>query len=142
MFKGFIIGLRDYISPNLKISEGQYFIGQYFLIIHIFWCTGKALSLALAKKGIFVTIMDSSEVKGKETVMLIEGENKKFHQGLKFPSAMFIRCDVSNHGKSLSLSLSLYHVNGKAIWGLTLYNAFAILDELETNVFCIVVKAI
>ncbi|KAG9450919.1 hypothetical protein H6P81_010884 [Aristolochia fimbriata] len=57
---------------------------------------GKALSLALAKKGVFVTVIDFSEEKGKETALLIEEENKKFHADSQLPLAMFIRCDVTN----------------------------------------------
>ncbi|URE09196.1 Zinc-binding alcohol dehydrogenase domain-containing protein [Musa troglodytarum] len=57
---------------------------------------GKALSLALAQKGIFVTVIDLSEEKGKEVVLLIERENTKFHPELKFPSAIFVKCDVTD----------------------------------------------
>ncbi|KAJ6716641.1 hypothetical protein OIU74_009222 [Salix koriyanagi] len=57
---------------------------------------GKALSLALGEKGIFVTVIDFSEEKGKEVASLIEKENAKFHSNLGFPAALFIRCDVSN----------------------------------------------
>ncbi|KAH9695567.1 PKS ER domain-containing protein [Citrus sinensis] len=57
---------------------------------------GRALSLALAGKGVFVTVVDLSEEKGKEVAALVEKENAKFHSNLGFPSAMFIRCDVTN----------------------------------------------
>ncbi|CAD5177250.1 unnamed protein product [Musa acuminata subsp. malaccensis] len=57
---------------------------------------GKALSMALAQKGIFVTVIDFSEEKGKEVVLLIERENTKFHPELKFPSAIFVKCDVTD----------------------------------------------
>ncbi|KAK9096901.1 hypothetical protein Sjap_022398 [Stephania japonica] len=57
---------------------------------------GKALSLALGKKGVFVTVMDISEDIGKEVAAQVERENAKFHPELKFPSAMFIKCDVTN----------------------------------------------
>ena len=57
---------------------------------------GKALSVALAEKGVFVTIVDFSEEKGMEVAALVEKENAKFHPVLKSPSAMFIRCDVTN----------------------------------------------
>ncbi|KAK1256942.1 hypothetical protein QJS04_geneDACA017230 [Acorus gramineus] len=59
---------------------------------------GKAICLALAKKGVFVTVVDFAEEKGKETVAEIVEENAKFYPELKFPSAMFIRCDVTNAG--------------------------------------------
>ena len=61
---------------------------------------GKALSLALAERGIFVSIIDFSEEKGKQVVAYIEKQNAKFHKDLKFPSAMFIRCDVTDTGTS------------------------------------------
>ena len=61
--------------------------------------TGKALSLALGEKGIFVTVIDFSEEKGKEVASLVEKENAKFHSNLGFPAALFIRCDVSKSSK-------------------------------------------
>ncbi|XP_068637694.1 uncharacterized protein [Aristolochia californica] len=57
---------------------------------------GKGLSLALARKGVLVTIIDFSEEKGKETALLIEEENRKFYAGSQLPLAQFIRCDVTN----------------------------------------------
>lgn len=60
---------------------------------------GKALCLALAKKGVFVTIVDFSKEKGKEVADLAEKECAEFHSGLEFPVVMFIRCDVSNTGE-------------------------------------------
>ncbi|CAN1307389.1 15-hydroxyprostaglandin dehydrogenase [NAD(+)] [Linum perenne] len=57
---------------------------------------GKALSLALAEKGIFVTVVDLSEERGKEVVFLIEKEHAKLGSKLDVPSALFVRCDVSN----------------------------------------------
>lgn len=60
---------------------------------------GKALSLALAQKGIFVSIVDYSEERGKEVAALVEKENAKFHSKLEFPSAVFIKCDVTNGGE-------------------------------------------
>ncbi|XP_034927262.1 uncharacterized protein [Populus alba] len=56
---------------------------------------GRALSLALGEKGVFVTVIDFSEEKGKEVASLVEKENAKFHPNLGFPSALFIKCDVS-----------------------------------------------
>ncbi|GAA0169046.1 oxidoreductase [Lithospermum erythrorhizon] len=54
---------------------------------------GKALALALAEKGVFITILDSSEEKGRETAALLED---KFVETLKFPPVVFSRCDVTN----------------------------------------------
>jgi NAD(P)-dependent dehydrogenase (short-subunit alcohol dehydrogenase family) len=62
---------------------------------------GKALCIALAQKGLFVTVVDFSEENGREAASLVQNENKKFHGDLKVPSAMFIKCDVTNAGKSL-----------------------------------------
>lgn len=62
------------------------------------FCVGKALSLALAAKGIFVTVVDFSEERGKEVASLVQKENAKFHSNLGFPSAVFVKCDVSNTG--------------------------------------------
>ncbi|XP_074587154.1 uncharacterized protein LOC141843041 [Curcuma longa] len=56
---------------------------------------GKALCLALAQKGIFVTVADLSE-KGKEVAFLIEKENAKLPSKLQVPSAIFVKCDVTD----------------------------------------------
>lgn len=60
---------------------------------------GKALSLALAERGIFITLVDYSEEAGKQVTALIEKKLVKFYKNLKFPSATFIRCDVTNSGE-------------------------------------------
>lgn len=57
---------------------------------------GRALSLALAQKGVFVTIIDFSEVGGKEVASLAEKECANFQSNLDFPLATFIQCDVTN----------------------------------------------
>ncbi|PWA79250.1 Alcohol dehydrogenase, C-terminal [Artemisia annua] len=57
---------------------------------------GRALCIALAQKGIFVTVVDFSEDKGKEVVSILLKENLKFHPGLKYPSSIFVKCDVTN----------------------------------------------
>ncbi|KAI3922212.1 hypothetical protein MKX01_005901 [Papaver californicum] len=59
---------------------------------------GKALSIALGKKGIFVTVIDYSAENAKEVASLVEKECAKFHSGLKFPPTLFVRCDVANTG--------------------------------------------
>ncbi|GMH03280.1 hypothetical protein Nepgr_005119 [Nepenthes gracilis] len=56
---------------------------------------GKALCVALGERGLFVTVVDISD-KGSEVAALVVKENAKFHTKLTFPSAMFIRCDVTN----------------------------------------------
>lgn len=60
---------------------------------------GKALSLALAQKGVFLTIVDFSEEKGNEVAILAKKENAKFHLKLEFPSVIFVKCDVTNSSK-------------------------------------------
>ncbi|XP_042009650.1 prostaglandin reductase-3-like isoform X2 [Salvia splendens] len=57
---------------------------------------GRALVLALAQKGIFITIIDFSQDKGIQAASLAEEELRKFHTDLKFPPVLFFRCDVSN----------------------------------------------
>ncbi|XP_057966524.1 uncharacterized protein LOC131156677 [Malania oleifera] len=57
---------------------------------------GEALCLALGQKGTFVTVVDLSEVKGKKVAALVQKENAKFHPELDFPSAIFVKCDVTN----------------------------------------------
>ncbi|KAI6676198.1 hypothetical protein NL676_036994 [Syzygium grande] len=57
---------------------------------------GKALLIALAEKGIFVTAIDFSEERGKEVALLVEKANCKFHSNLGFPTAVFVKCNVSN----------------------------------------------
>ncbi|KAL6211669.1 hypothetical protein ACLB2K_016892 [Fragaria x ananassa] len=59
---------------------------------------GRALCLALGAKGVFVTVVDYSEERGKEVAALVRKENAKFHSNLKFPSAVFVKCDVTNTG--------------------------------------------
>ncbi|RDX57695.1 15-hydroxyprostaglandin dehydrogenase [NAD(+)], partial [Mucuna pruriens] len=56
----------------------------------------KGLALALAEKGVFITIVDFSEENGRQVASLVEKINAKFHSKLGFPSAMFVRCDVTN----------------------------------------------
>ncbi|XP_010536331.1 PREDICTED: zinc-binding alcohol dehydrogenase domain-containing protein 2 [Tarenaya hassleriana] len=59
---------------------------------------GRAVSLALAEKGVFVTLADLSEEEGRETTSLVRKANAKFHPGISFPSATFVKCDVTNRG--------------------------------------------
>ena len=47
-----------------------------------------------------MTVVDFSEERGREVASLVEKESAKFHSKLEFPSAMFIKCDVSNTSKS------------------------------------------
>ena len=66
-------------------------------------CVGRALCLALAEKGVFVSVVDFSEDKGKETTSLVQKANAPFHPSLNSPSAIFIKCDVTNRGSKLMM---------------------------------------
>ncbi|XP_027348671.1 prostaglandin reductase-3 isoform X1 [Abrus precatorius] len=57
---------------------------------------GKGLALALAEKGVFITIVDFAEERGRQVASLVQKINTKFHSKLEFPSAMFVKCDVTN----------------------------------------------
>lgn len=63
------------------------------------FCIGKGLALALARKGVFITIVDFSEANGREVASLVQKINTKFHSKLEFPSAMFVKCDVTDASK-------------------------------------------
>ncbi|KAG8368351.1 hypothetical protein BUALT_Bualt15G0036500 [Buddleja alternifolia] len=60
---------------------------------------GRALVLALAQKGIFITVVDFSEEKGKEVASLAAKEVSKFHTELQFPPVIFIQCDVTDRNE-------------------------------------------
>lgn len=60
---------------------------------------GKAICLALAQKGIFLTIVDFSVEKGNEVASLAGKEISHFHAGLEFQPATFIKCDITNRGE-------------------------------------------
>lgn len=66
---------------------------------------GKAISLALAQKGLFVTIVDFSEERGKEVASIVEKENRKFYSSLSVPSALFVKCDVTIPSKTRMILL-------------------------------------
>ncbi|KAH9695561.1 PKS ER domain-containing protein [Citrus sinensis] len=89
----FVTGGASGIGKNLKAFNFLFLAFKYPILIPIL---GRALSLALAGKGVFVTVVDLSEEKGKEVAALVEKENAKFYSNLGFPSATFIRCDVAN----------------------------------------------
>nr|BAK05909.1 predicted protein [Hordeum vulgare subsp. vulgare] len=57
---------------------------------------GKALCVALAQKGLAVTVVDFSEEHGGQVAALIQKENKQFRGDSKVPSATFIKCDVTD----------------------------------------------
>ncbi|KAI3445998.1 hypothetical protein Pfo_002663 [Paulownia fortunei] len=57
---------------------------------------GRALVLALAQKGVFITVIDFAQDKGKEVASLAEKEVSKIHAELKFLPVLFIKCDVTD----------------------------------------------
>ncbi|CAK9232791.1 unnamed protein product [Sphagnum troendelagicum] len=59
---------------------------------------GRALALALAEKGVRITVADISEEHGYETVRLVEEVHRKLAKKLESPSAVFVQCDVSKPG--------------------------------------------
>lgn len=63
---------------------------------------GRALSLALAKKGVGLSVVDYSESAGLETVRLVEEEYLRLEKHLDRPRALFIKCDVSKPGDIVS----------------------------------------
>lgn len=68
---------------------------------------GKALVVALAQKGIFSTIIDLSEAKGKEVASLTETEFLKFSVKPEFPPILFIKCDVTDTSEEAQFRLFL-----------------------------------
>uniref|UniRef100_A0A0C9S9S3 TSA: Wollemia nobilis Ref_Wollemi_Transcript_6723_2396 transcribed RNA sequence n=1 Tax=Wollemia nobilis TaxID=56998 RepID=A0A0C9S9S3_9CONI len=58
---------------------------------------GRALSLALARKGVRVTILDFSENSGK-LVGILEEEHARSYKDVEKPTAIFVKCDVTNPG--------------------------------------------
>lgn len=62
-----------------------------------FWCgPGRALAVALASKGVQVTILDLKAEQGEESVRLVEEEHAKTSYKPDSPSALFIQCDITN----------------------------------------------
>lgn len=55
--------------------------------------SGRALALALARKGASLSLLDFSEQGGQETLLLVRAEHEK-HQLSN--AAIFQKCDVSN----------------------------------------------
>ena len=62
---------------------------------------GRALAVALAGRGVRLSILDLDIVQGEKTVRLVEEEHAKIsYKPSNSPSAIAIRCDVANSGKS------------------------------------------
>lgn len=64
---------------------------------------GRALVLALAQKGVFITIIDFAEDRGKQVASLAEEEVRKIQTGLRFPPVLFFKCDVADSSKRTTL---------------------------------------
>ncbi|KAG0555309.1 hypothetical protein KC19_12G159500 [Ceratodon purpureus] len=56
---------------------------------------GRALALALASRGVQVTVLDLKTAMGKETVRLVEEQHATISYKPTSPSAIFIHCDVT-----------------------------------------------
>jgi NAD(P)-dependent dehydrogenase (short-subunit alcohol dehydrogenase family) len=57
---------------------------------------GRALAIALASRGVQVTIIDVQTAQGEESVRLVEEEHARIsYKPTNSPSAIFIRCDVT-----------------------------------------------
>ena len=56
------------------------------------------MAVALASKGVQVTIVGLKAEQGEESVRLVEEEHAKISYKPDSPSALFIRCDVSKTG--------------------------------------------
>ena len=78
--------------------QGQRFYNVLADNSPLFFFQGKALCIALARKGVFVTIVDFSEENGTEVASIVQKENKHIHAYARGPSAIFIKCDVTDGG--------------------------------------------
>jgi len=61
---------------------------------------GRALALALAKRGVQVSVLDLDSQQGEETVRVVTEEHARMGYKPTSPSAIFIKCDVSITGTS------------------------------------------
>lgn len=102
-----ILDIKNGIYPKDSVCHITFACSRYIIDVACHkipsvgdWYVGKALCLALGKKGIFVTVVDFSE-KGAEVASLVKKENAEFHSNLEFPAAMFIKCDVTNTSKEI-----------------------------------------
>lgn len=62
---------------------------------------GRALAVALASRGVQITVLDMMTTKGEETVRLVEEAHAKISYRPNSPSAIFIDCDVTKTGRNL-----------------------------------------
>jgi NAD(P)-dependent dehydrogenase (short-subunit alcohol dehydrogenase family) len=62
------------------------------------FCPGRALAVALAKRGVRISVLDLSPELAEETVRLVKEEHEKISYKPSTPSAIFIKCDVTKTG--------------------------------------------
>jgi NAD(P)-dependent dehydrogenase (short-subunit alcohol dehydrogenase family) len=56
---------------------------------------GRSLAVALAKRGVQVSVLDLASAQGEETVRAITDEHARISYKPTTPSVIFIQCDVS-----------------------------------------------
>ncbi|KAG0588119.1 hypothetical protein KC19_2G217300 [Ceratodon purpureus] len=69
---------------------------------------GRALAVALACRGVHVTILDLNSDQGEEAVRLVEEEHARLSYKPSSPSAIFIRCDVTKSDE-LAAAFTRHH---------------------------------
>lgn len=63
---------------------------------------GRALAVALASRGVRITVLDLKTTAGEETVRMVEEAHAKISYKPNSPSAVFIECDVTVTGRTVS----------------------------------------
>ena len=66
------------------------------------------MAVALAKRGVQVSVLDLAAPQGEETVRAVTEEHARISYKPTSPSAIFIRCDVTNSG---TFNLSIIEEN-------------------------------
>lgn len=108
---------------------------------------GRALAVALAGRGVRVTILDLQIPQGEETVRLVEEEHAKISYKPSSPSAIFIRCDVTKCDE-LAAAYARHHdvfgqlhicINNAGIYSTKLfYEDDAWRKMLDTNLTAVI----
>ena len=98
----------ELLEPHLPPQSTNYAFVNHIGVFLAMVCAGRALAVALAGRGVRLTILDLNIAHGEETVRLVEEEHAKIsYKPIDSPSAIFIRCDVANSGNSHYPLLSL-----------------------------------